>query len=123
MKSYLSHLECTNCDKTHAADQLIHLCTDCDKVLYPRYDIDSLREEVDRDAVSLRSADMWRDFEVLPVLDKSNVVSLGEGLSPILGTPRLGEATEARNLVVKDDGRNPTGTFKSRGIAAAVSKA
>ena len=123
MKSYLSHLECTTCGKTHAADRLIHLCTDCSKVLYARYDLDSARKEIDRNALSHRRADMWRYFEMLPVLDEANMVSLGEGFTPILDAPRLGEAVGAGNLVVKDEGQNPTCTFKSRGISAAVSKA
>ena len=123
MKSYLTHLECTNCGVTHSADQLIRLCTECGKVLYARYDLDTARNEVDRDAISGRPADMWRYFETMPVLDEANIVSLGEGFTPTLDAPRLGEAIGASNLVVKDEGQNPTGTFKSRGLSAAVSKA
>ncbi|MYB48572.1 MAG: threonine synthase [Dehalococcoidia bacterium] len=123
MKSFLTHLDCTGCDATHSADQLIRLCPDCDKVLYARYDLDSARRETDRDALADRRSDMWRYFEAMPVLDESNIVSLGEGMTPILEAPHLAEAIGATNLVIKDEGQNPTGTFKSRGLSAAVSKA
>ena len=123
MKSFLTHLDCTGCDATHSADQLIRLCPDCDKVLYARYDLDSARQETDRDALADRRSDMWRYFETMPVLDESNIVSLGEGMTPILEAPHLAEAIGATNLVIKDEGQNPTGTFKSRGLSAAVSKA
>ena len=123
MKSFLTHLDCTGCDATHSADQLIRLCPDCDKVLYARYDLDSARRETDRDALADRRSDMWRYFEAMPVLDEANIVSLGEGMTPILEAPHLAEAIGATNLVIKDEGQNPTGTFKSRGLSAAVSKA
>ena len=123
MKSYLTHLECTNCGATHSADQLVRLCPECDKVLYARYDLDAARRETDRDYLEGRRSDMWRYFEMMPVLDETNIVSLGEGMTPILEAPRLGEAIGATNLVIKDEGQNPTGTFKSRGLSAAVSKA
>ena len=123
MKSYLTHLECTNCGATHSADRLIRLCPDCDKVLYARYDLDAARRETDRDALADRRSDMWRYFETMPVLDEANIVSLGEGMTPVLQAPRLAQAIGATNLVIKDEGQNPTGTFKSRGLSAAVSKA
>ena len=123
MKSYLTHLECTSCGATHSADQLVRLCTECGKVLYARYDLDAARRETDRDSLEGRRSDMWRYFEMMPVLDETNIVSLGEGMTPILEAPRLGEAIGATNLVIKDEGQNPTGTFKSRGLSAAVSKA
>ncbi len=123
MKSYLTHLECTNCGAAHPADQLIRLCPDCDKVLYAHYDLDTARREADRDALASRRSDMWRYFETMPVLDETNIVSLGEGMTPILDAPQLGKAIGAANLVIKDEGQNPTGTFKSRGLSAAVSKA
>jgi len=123
VKSFLTHLDCTGCDATHSADQLIRLCPDCDKVLYARYDLDAARRETDRDALADRRSDMWRYFETMPVLDDANIVSLGEGMTPILEAPRLAEAIGATNLIIKDEGQNPTGTFKSRGLSAAVSKA
>lgn len=123
MKSYLSHLECTGCEMPQPSDRLTRLCPECGKVLYARYDLVAARDEVDRDAVTARRSDMWRYFEVMPVLDEANVVSLGEGLTPVLDAIRLGEEIGAPNLVVKDEGQNPTGTFKSRGLSAAVSKA
>ncbi|MCY4528380.1 MAG: threonine synthase [Chloroflexi bacterium] len=123
MKSYLTHLECTNCGETQSADRLIRLCPECGKVLYARYDLDAARRESNRNALAGRRSDMWRYFETMPVLDEANIVSLGEGMTPILDAPRLSEAIGASNVVIKDEGQNPTGTFKSRGLSAAVSKA
>ena len=123
LESYLSHLECTSCGRKWSADRLRRLCPDCNKVLYARYDLETARRRVDRRAVERRRADMWRYFEMMPVLDAVNVVSLGEGFTPLLDAPRLGEEIGSRSLVVKDEGQNPTGTFKSRGLSAAVSKA
>ena len=101
----------------------MRLCRECGKVLYARYDLDTAKIEVPRDTFTGRSADMWRYFEMLPVKNESNVVSLGEGFTPILEAPTLGREVGSADLLIKDEGQNPTGTFKSRGLAAAVSKA
>ena len=123
MKSYISHLECTWCGTTYSVDERMRLCQECGKVLYARYDLDTARIEVPRAVLADRPADMWRYFEMLPVKNESNIVSLGEGLTPILAAPRLGRAVGSDDLLIKDEGQNPTGTFKSRGLSAAVSKA
>lgn len=123
LESHLSHLECTSCGGKQSADRLMRLCPDCGKVLYARYDLEAARRSIDREVIERRRADMWRYFEMMPVLDAVNVVSLGEGFTPLLDAPRLGKEIGSRNLVVKDEGQNPTGTFKARGLSAAVSKA
>jgi threonine synthase len=92
-------------------------------VLYPRYDLAAARREVDRDAFVTRPANMWRYFELMPVCDASNVVTLGEGFTPILPAERLGLEVGATSLYIKDEGVNPTGSFKARGLSAAVSRA
>ena len=123
MYSYLSHLECTQCRQTFSCDTLIRISPCCGKVLFPRYDLSRLQKEVDRDALDHRPADMWRFHELLPVNDPTNVISLGEGGTPLLPALGLGKSLGSRNLFIKEEGLNPTGTFKARGISAAVSKA
>ena len=123
MFSYLSHLECTQCGRTFPCDRLSKLSQCCGKVLFARYDLPRLRGSVDRDVLERRAANMWRFSELLPVNSPSNIVSLGEGGTPLLESTGLGVALGLRHLFIKEEGLNPTGTFKARGISAAVSKA
>ena len=124
MLSYLTNLECTYCHTTYSADEPQRLCADaeCGKVLYPRYDLDAAASALDRDALRDRPANMWRYFEVMPVRDPANVITLGEGFTPIFHAERLGPDMGAPNLLIKDEGVNPTASFKARGLSAAVSK-
>jgi threonine synthase len=121
--SYLSHIECTSCHKTFDAGKLLGLCPDCAKVLYARYDLDAVKRAVARDDVRARRPDMWRYHEVLPVRDPANVLSLGEGLTPMFEAPRLAKRYGVRSLLLKDEGKNPTGSFKARGLCVAASRA
>ena len=123
MRSYLTHLECTECGDTFGADEPHNLCPRCSKVLYARYDLATAREAIDRDALASRPSSMWRFFEVMPVCDEANVVTLGEGATPMLRVQRLEQAYGADAVHLKDEGPNPTGSFKARGLSAAVSKA
>ncbi len=123
MKSYLTNLECTYCGDTFSADEPHRTCPSCGKVLYPRYDMDAAATGFDRDTLRDRPANMWRYFEMMPIQNPANVVSLGEGFTSLLKTPRLGKEIGANNLYVKDEGTNPTASFKARGLSAAVSKA
>ena len=123
MKSYLSHLECTETGETYAADEPHGLSPVAQKVLYPRYDLEAAKREIDRNAIARRPPSMWRFFEMMPVRDEANVVSLGEGGTPLLRAHRLEAAHDARTLYIKDEGINPTGSFKARGLSAAVSRA
>ncbi|MCZ6535153.1 MAG: threonine synthase [Chloroflexi bacterium] len=123
MKSYLSHLECTSCGKSHSHTQAIRTCPNCGKVLFARYDLPSLKREVNREVFKGRRSDMWRFYEMMPVLEEGNVVSLGEGGTPLLHAKNLGRKLGLKNLYIKDEGLNPTGSFKARGLSAAVSKA
>ena len=123
MKSYLTHLECTYCHATFSADQPHRTCDDCGKVLYPRYDLAAAGKALRPEALQGRPTNMWRYFEVMPVLDEANVISLGEGFTPIFNADRLGAELGCESLFIKDEGLNPTGSFKARGLSAAVSKA
>ena len=123
MASLLTHLECTRCGRHYDADTLQTLCPADGGVLYARYDLERGRRELDRDEITVRAPGMWQIPEVMPVRDPANIVSLGEGGTPLLAAPRLGEQLGFRHVFVKDEGVNPTGSFKARGISAAVSKA
>ena len=123
MYSYLDHLECTYCSQTYSHTQVMRTCLQCGKVLFARYDLPRLKREVDRGELQDRPPNMWRFSELLPVLNREHVISLGEGGTPLLDAPNLGKKLGLKSLYIKDEGLNPTGTFKARGISAAVSKA
>ena len=123
MKSYLTHLECTACGLRHDSRELQTICKACSKVLYPRYDLAAVKTEISLEDLAYRERTMWRYFEVLPVLDQLNVATLGEGGTPLLRTQRLADTLGWTDLYIKDEGQNPTGSFKARGMAAAISKA
>jgi threonine synthase len=121
--SYLDHLECTACGATYSADELHTVCPACGKVLYPRYDLDRARTEFTREALAGRPASMWRYAELMPVRDEANIVTLGEGMTPLLPMPGIGRRLGLARVYCKEEGLNPTGSFKARGLSAAVSKA
>lgn len=121
--SALSHLECPECGETYDAGEIQTFCQTCNSPLLARYDLEAVRRGVQKEELSRRPRGMWRWRELLPVRDEASVVSLGEGDSPLLRARRLGEAIGLRGLFIKDESGQPTGTFKARGLAAAVSKA
>src|SRR5437868_11770662 len=121
--STVSHLECTYCAKTYSAAELHNLCPACGKVLYHRYDLKTARERLKPEMLKEREASMWRYREVMPVLSTENIISLGEGWTPLLEANRLGRKLGLSRLLIKDESQNPTGSFKARGLSAAVSKA
>ena len=123
MRSYLTNLECTYCHAECSADEPQRLCAACGKVLYPRYDLEGAASALDRDALKERPPNMWRYFEVMPIRDEANVITLGEGFTPIFQAERLGPEMGCSDLLIKDEGVNPTASFKARGLSAAVSKA
>ena len=123
MYSNLTDLECTYCGEHYAADQLMTTCPACGKVLYARYDLSAAAITMTKAALADRSWNLWRYHEIMPVQDPANALSLGEGGTVLLDTPRLGKLFGFDQLKLKDEGRNPTGSFKSRGLASAVSRA
>jgi threonine synthase len=118
----LTHLECSLCGKTHAAGQPHNLCA-CGGPLLVRYDLEKARQSWSRDWIPNGPSSMWRYAPVLPVDKPGAIVSLGEGMTPLIRTPRIGRSVGADNLWIKDEGLNPTGSFKARGLSAAVSMA
>ena len=119
---YLTHLECSLCGKEYEADELQRMCPDCARPLLARYDLAALRS-LDRDALITQDPTMWRYRALLPVCDEREVVSLGEGFTPLLHASRLGQKLELPHLYIKDESLTPTGSFKARGLAVAISRA
>jgi len=118
-KSAITHLECSRCAKHLAHDRLQNLCA-CGGPLLARYDLAGASKTLTRDALRSRPLSMWRYAEVLPPGDP---VTLGEGMTPLLRALRLGARLGLENLLIKDEGLNPTGSFKARGMSAAVTRA
>jgi threonine synthase len=121
--SFLSPLACSRCESTYEAGRIHHLCTVCGGPLLVRYDLDRARRDLRRESIAAGPHSMWRYAPLLPVSSAESIVTLGEGMTPLLAAPRLGERLGARNLYVKDEGLNPTGSFKARGLSCAVSMA
>ena len=122
--SSISHLACSCCGKEYNSNELQGYATCCNKPLVAKYNLDEeLSVNFFHDLLLSRPSTMWRYKEVLPVLDEKNIVSLGEGMTPILSLARLGHEHDLPNLLLKDESNNPTGSFKSRGLSVAVSKA
>ncbi len=121
--SYFIHLECGYCGKIYDKNKLWNLCSDCNKPLLARYDLESARKNFTKDKLKNRESTLWRYNEMLPVLDTKFRLSLGEGLTPLIHSSRLGEEVGMKNLFIKDEGMNPTTSFKARGLCLAISKA
>lgn len=119
MSSSLVELECSACRKKYDATKEQHLCT-CGKPLLARYDLKRAAETFTLAALKDRPRNLWRYAEVLP---DDPPVSLGEGMTPLVHAKRLGASMGLENLYVKDEGLNPTGSFKARGMSAAVTRA
>ena len=123
-ETFVTHLECSDTGKHYAADT-IHNLSDTGMPLLVRYDLDAVAKALPRDHLAARDPDMWRYRELLPVRHAGNIVSLGETQTPIISCPKLAVALGADPdvLMVKDEGRLPTGSFKARGLVMAVSMA
>ena len=121
--SYLSTLQCSGCGTEYDYHEIHTFCPNCQSPLLSIYDLKKVRQQVDRDEISSRRKGMWRWHELLPVQDRENIVFLGEGDTALLRLSNFAEELGLTNLFVKDESTNPTGSFKARGLAAAVSKA
>jgi threonine synthase len=120
-RMFMSHLECTRCGKKHDATFVQTVCN-CGGVLFARYDLEQVARRISKQALQSRVKSMWRYRELLPVREESNITTLGEGFTPVLRLTKLGRKLDQSNLFMKDDGLIPTGTFKARGMAMAISK-
>jgi threonine synthase len=121
-QSYFSHLECPSCKQHYSGREPINFCA-CGRPLLARYDLAMIKRYVRRGDMAQRPHDLWRYRELLPVLDSQHIISLGEGGTPLLPLRRLGSRLGLTHLYLKEEGYNPTGSFKARGLAMAVSKA
>src|SRR5215471_20819217 len=120
MFSYFDDLECSACDATYAPTMLVNLCV-CGAPLLARYRLDEAAAALDRD--QLVGQTLWRYHAMLPVQSPAGVVSLGEGMTPLLRAERLGKRLGLNHLYIKDESLNPTGSFKARGLALAIARA
>jgi len=118
----VTHLECSLCSNRFEANRIHNLCS-CGGALLVRYDLESVRRTWVRESVAAARADLWRYWPVLPAQRETSIVSLGEGMTPLVHAAKLGAALGAPNVWVKDEGLNPTGSFKARGMTAAVTMA
>lgn len=119
----ITHLECAACGLRHEAQTLQNLCRECAKPLLVRYDLERAKRTLTKESLNGRRADLWRYREVLPVESDENIVTLGEGWTPLLHAERLGQKLGLSQVYIKDEGQNPTQSFKARGMATAVSMA
>jgi threonine synthase len=116
----VTNLECSLCKTEYAAGTIQNLCT-CGGPLLVRYDLERAKSSWSRDDVKRGSNTMWRYAPMLPVQAHEHIVSLGEGMTPLLPAPRAGKRVGANNLWIKDEGLNPTASFKARGLSCALS--
>jgi threonine synthase len=111
------------CGKTYDSEQLLRLSPCCEKPLYARYDLDRIAKSFRPESLVGREPTLWRYAEVLPVRNPRYRVTLGEGFTPLLDAPRLATALGVQRIWVKDEGQNPTASFKARGLVMAVARA
>jgi threonine synthase len=121
-KTFVTHLECSATGEHYAADE-IHNLSKAGKPLLVRYDLGGVKEALSKDELAKRPPDLWRYRELLPVRRKEDIVSLGEAMTPLVPLPKLAAKLGGAELLVKDEGRLPTGSFKARGLVMAVSMA
>jgi len=120
--TFVTHLECAMTGERYAADE-IHNLSRAGKPLLVRYDLDGVKKALSKDALGSRPPDLWRYRELLPVRLTENIVSLGETMTPLIPLPGMAKKLRGGEILVKDEGRLPTGSFKARGLVMAVSMA
>ncbi len=121
--SFVTRIECTVCGHRHQVGRLLTVCVQCGQMLAVRYDLPRVAAAVTKDALRQRPPGMYRFRELVPLDDGEEPVTLGEGGTPFLPLPRLAAHLGLRHLWAKDEGQNPTGSFKARGLGMAVTKA
>jgi len=123
MKKFLSHLECSVCGKVHSPRELHTVCKSCGKSLVARYDLAAAKLLLNRSDVAHSGNSFWKYSSLLPVERDENMVSLGENVTPLMKLTKIGDELELNQLWMKDEGLLPTGSFKARGLALAISRA
>ena len=123
MIHYFSRLRCSACQREYTPNRLWNLCADCGKPLLAEYELDKIASLLDKNDLKKRVNTIWRYQELLPVIKARYRLSLGEGCTPLIRASRLEKLTGFRKIYIKDEGINPTGSFKARGLSVAVSKA
>lgn len=121
--SFLTHLECGLCKKEYEMNKVWNLCPDCGKPLLARYDMISAKKEFPKEKLKGRENTLWRYSEMLPILNKENMLSLGEGYTPLSEAKKISKLYDHKKLYIKDESLNPTTSFKARGLCMAISKA
>ena len=119
--NFFKALRCSKCNLTYPGDKPINLCQ-CNKPLLAEYDLQAARV-LERDEIRRDYKSIWDLAPLLPIQNKANMLTLGEGNTPLLKANRLGDFLDLTNLYIKEEGLNPTGSFKARGLCLAVSKA
>ena len=120
----VTHLECALCSLRHEPGVLQNLCLECGKPLLVRYDLEKAAQTITKESLPSLESSLWRYREVLPVEDWNNVVSFGEGWTPLLNADKLADTLPVKlDLFIKDEGQNPTQSFKARGMTTAISMA
>lgn len=120
---HLTHLACTLCGQAHDATLPQNVSACCAKPLFAHYDLAAAARTFTKDSLRTRAKSLWRYREVLPVRTDTDIVTLGEGFTPLLPAPRLAAKHALRSLWIKDEAQNPTASFKARGMTTAVSMA
>ena len=121
--STYEYLQCSLTGDTFSNDIPRRLSPSSQKPLLARYNLDKAKKTMTKDVLKSRRNDMWKYEEILPIFDEHNIVSLGEGNTPLMKMNNLSKFLKIDNLYVKDESNNPTGSFKARGLSAAISKA
>ncbi|MGH7323804.1 MAG: threonine synthase [Candidatus Rokuibacteriota bacterium] len=121
--SFLTHVECTVCGHRHDSKRLLTVCERCGQMVAARYDLERVAASVSKAALGLRPPGMYRFRELTPLDDGEEPVTLSEGGTPLLPLPRLAAHLGLRHVLAKDEGQNPTGTFKARGLGMAITRA
>jgi threonine synthase len=121
--SFVSHVECTVCGHRHDPKRVLSVCDQCGQMLAVRYDLERVKSSLTKDALRSRPPGMYRFRELTPLAADEEPVTLGEGGTPLLPLPRLAAHLGLRHVWGKDEGQNPTGSFKARGLGMAITKA
>jgi len=117
------HLKCINCETKHSLHEIIYTCKKCGDLLEVEFDLEELRNKIERSNWKQRPVSVWKYKEFLPVFDETKIVTLREGGTPLYRCKKLAEKLGLRSLYVKNEGANPTGSFKDRGMTVGVTKA